>query len=223
MQTSLDHQEDLFAVSASLLTLDTSFRTAKRFALDEMSWVEVVPIWLSGAHLLLQRMMTSVPWRQHDRRMFDQVFREPRLTAQFHRVCDAPEQVLAQAAHVLAKHYGVVYDSMWLNFYRNGQDSTGWHRDYFSCRRTECIVPVLTLGAQRRFLIKPRVGGRSVVFRPMSGDLIVMGGRCQKDWVHSVPKDAGVAAPRMSVNFQSSAQARSDRRSTRLQIVDCLR
>jgi len=86
MQTSLDHQEDLFAVSASLLTLDTSFRTAKRFALDEMSWVEVVPIWLSGAHLLLQRMMTSVPWRQHDRRMFDQVFREPRLTAQFHRV-----------------------------------------------------------------------------------------------------------------------------------------
>jgi alkylated DNA repair dioxygenase AlkB len=100
-----------------------------------------------------------------------------------------------------------VYDSLWLNFYRNGQDSTGWHRDRFSCRRPECIVPVLTLGAQRRFLIKPRAGGASIAFKPGSGDLVVMGGRSQEDWVHSVPKDPGITEPRISINFQSSVQA----------------
>ncbi len=108
------------------------------------------------------------------------------------------------------KDYGVVYDSLWMNLYRHGQDSTSWHRDHPSCRQPECIVPVLTLGATRRFLIKPRKGGRSIAFKPGSGDLVVMGGRSQQDWVHCVPKDPGIAEARISVNFQSSAQARRD-------------
>jgi alkylated DNA repair dioxygenase AlkB len=111
----------------------------------------------------------------------------------------------------LSDYYGVEYDSLWLNLYRGGQDSTGWHRDRFSCRRAECIVPVLTLGASRRFLIKPRDGGASKVFKPNSGDLIVMGGHAQQDWVHSVPKDPTVTSQRVSINFQSSVQARPDR------------
>jgi len=121
---------------------------------------------------------------------------------------NAPERALLDAARALSRHYGVVYDSLWLNFYRDGQDSTGWHRDPFSCRRPECIVPVLTLGATRRFLIKPRTGGASIAFKPGSGDLIVMGGRSQEDWLHGVPKEPGIAEPRISINFQSSVQAR---------------
>jgi len=72
-------------------------------------------------------------------------------------------------------------------------------------------VPVLTLGASRRVLLKPRAGGRSLVFEPEAGDVLVMGGRCQLDWVHSVPKAAGVAGARISVNFQSSEQGRRAR------------
>lgn len=108
----------------------------------------------------------------------------------------------------LSAHYGTGYGSIWLNLYRDGRDSSGWHRDHFSCRRPEYIVPVLTLGAARRFLVKPRIGGASVCFRPQSGDLIVMGGRSQQDWLHGVPKTPGAAGARISVNFQSSAQAR---------------
>jgi len=207
LQVSLGQQDDLFTSGVSSLGLDACFRTAKRVALDEYSWVEVVPNWLSGAHVLLSQMTVSVPWLQHERRMFDKVLREPRLTAQYHDVRDVPEPMLFEAARALSHHYGVTYDSLWLNLYRDGQDSTGWHRDRFSCRRPECTVPVLTLGAQRRFLIKPRTGGRSVVFKPASGDLVVMGGRSQQDWIHSVPKDPTIASPRMSINFQSSAQA----------------
>lgn len=205
---TLRAQEDLFASESATIVLDTSFATAKRIAIDAHSWVEVVPHWMSGASILLERLTTAVPWRQHDRRLFDLTVQEPRLTAEYRHLRNAPDTSLADAARALSDHYGVVYDNLWLNFYRDGKDSTGWHRDRFSCRRPECIVPVLTLGATRRFLIKPRAGGASIALKPGSGDLIVMGGRAQEDWLHSVPKDPGIAEARMSINFQSSTQAR---------------
>jgi alkylated DNA repair dioxygenase AlkB len=203
----LQNQEDLFAIPGSL-ALDATFATAKRIALDERSWVEVVPGWMSGPGILLEDLSTEVPWRQHSRRLFDQLFQEPRLTAEYRDLGSVSHKTLIEAAAALSSHYRVHYDSLWLNLYRDGSDSTGWHWDRFSCRRPECIVPVLTLGATRRFLLKPKAGGASVAFSPRSGDLVVMGGRCQKEWVHAVPKVPGILEPRVSINFQSSMQAR---------------
>jgi alkylated DNA repair dioxygenase AlkB len=140
--------------------------------------------------------------------MFDQNFLEPRLTAEYRDIRTVPHRLLVDIAAALSRHYGVTYDGLWLNLYRDGRDSTGWHRDRFSCRRPDCVVPVMTLGAKRRFLMKPRTGGSSIAFAPRSGHLIVMGGRSQQDWVHGVPKMPGLLEPRISVNFQSSAQAR---------------
>lgn len=204
-------QSDLFGNSNTHFSIDTSFRTAKRLALDAHSWVEIVPGWISGASLLYEQMRNSVPWREHDRRMFNKVFREPRMTAAYENLRDVREQGLLQAVHALSSHYGVVYDGLWMNLYRNGQDSTGWHRDHRSCRKLDCIVPVLTLGTTRRFLIRPITGGRSMSFNPSAGDLVVMGGRSQQDWVHCVPKEPGIADARISVNFMSSAQGVRDR------------
>ncbi len=183
------------------------FSRAARNDLDAGSWVDMVPGWLSGSSRLFDALARDVPWRQHRRQLFRQRFLEPRLTAECRDLRDAPHPALAAAAEALSAHYGIRYDSLWLNLYRDGRDSTGWHRDRFSCRRPECIVPVLTLGARRRFLIKPRRGGTSVGFSPGSGDLIVMGGRSQQDWLHAVPKLAAAVGARISVNFQSSWQA----------------
>jgi len=202
-------QEDLFASHAPDPACDFAFSTAKRTAIDAHCWVEVVPGWMSGSQILFDRLTTAVPWRQHDRRLFDQTFREPRLTAEYKNLRQVRDAVLLKAVSALSQHYGVQYDSLWLNFYRHGEDSTGWHRDRFSCRKPECIVPVLTLGATRRFLIKPRTGGTSIAYKPGSGDLIVMGGRSQQDWLHSVPKEPGISEGRISINFQSSEQAGS--------------
>jgi alkylated DNA repair dioxygenase AlkB len=199
-------QGSLFA-SGGEISVDGTFGTATRTPLDARSWVEVVPAWLVGADSVFERLATAVPWKEHYRRLFERTFLEPRLTAEYGDVRDAPEPVAAMAG-VLSAHYDVRYDSVWLNLYRDGRDSTGWHRDRFSCRRPECIVPVLSLGATRRFLLKPRLGGSAIGFSPRSGDLIVMGGRCQQEWVHSVPKTPGTQEARISVNFQSSAQAR---------------
>lgn len=199
-------QADLFARGGTF-AIDAAFATAKRVALDAHSWVEIVPGWISGADTVFDRLRTAVPWKQHHRRLFERLFLEPRLTAEYRNLRDAPAQIVDMAA-ALSSRYGVAYDSIWLNLYRSGHDSTGWHRDRFSCRRPVCVVPVLTLGATRRFLLKPRQGGSSIAFAPRSGDLIVMGGRCQEDWVHGVPKSPATPGPRISINFQSSAQAR---------------
>ena len=99
------------------------------------------------------------------------------------------------------------YDGLRINLYRDHRDSTGWHGDRPTCKRDECIVPVLGLGAARRFLLKPRDGGHSIALAPASGDLAAMGGRCQRDWLHCVPKQARTAGMRISVNFPSRLQA----------------
>jgi alkylated DNA repair dioxygenase AlkB len=194
--------------SGAQFAIDASFASASRTALDDHSWVEIVPGWMSGPQELFEQLLRGVPWREHYRQLFRQRFLEPRLTAEYRDLREVPHAPLVEAADVLSAHYGTRYDSLWLNLYRSGRDSTGWHRDRFSCRRPECIVPVLSLGATRRFLIKPRRGGASLGLRPRSGDLVVMGGRAQQDWLHGVPKIAGPSGPRISVNFQSSEQAR---------------
>ena len=196
-------QPSLFARSES---------SVRRIALDSRSWLELAGGWLAGADALFARMLEAVPWQQRERRMFEKMLLEPRLTAEIRDLTRVPHPSLREAADALSTQYGVRYDRLWLNLYRDGCDSTAWHGDRISCRREECVVPVLTLGATRRFLIKPRAGGTSLVFRPAAGDLVVMGGRCQRDWVHSVPKDADVGSARISVNFQSSEQARQPQR-----------
>jgi len=200
-------QPDLFAAPAAL-AIDRSFATARRRALDETSWLELVPGWLSGSTSVFEALLMEVPWQQHHRRMFEQVVLEPRMTAQYRRLGDVPHRAIVDAAQALSDHYGVKYDNVWMNLYRNHDDSTGWHRDRFSCRRELCIVPVLSLGATRRFQIKPRAGGASLSVNPRSGDLVVMGGRSQEDWVHCVPKSVRLEQARISVNFQSSTQAK---------------
>jgi alkylated DNA repair dioxygenase AlkB len=187
--------------------VDTTFATAHRIELDATSWVEYVPGWLSGSEHLLAALIAKAGWEQRERWMVNRVVAEPRLTAEYTDLADAPEAMLRTAAAALAAHYGVPYDGLWINCYRDHRDSTGWHGDWPTCKREICTVPVLSLGATRRFLLKPRQGGRSIGLTPAGGDLVVMAGRCQRDWRHCVPKQAVPAGARVSVNFSSRWQA----------------
>ncbi|WP_037080709.1 alpha-ketoglutarate-dependent dioxygenase AlkB [Pseudonocardia spinosispora] len=194
---------------ADELGWDDQFRTARRVALDEHSWVEHVPGWLRGSEQLFELLRREGDWEQRERWMINRQVTEPRLTAEYPDIADAPEALRGIAA-ALSRRYDRTYDGLWINLYRDPHDSTSWHADWPSCKREQCIVPVLSLGSPRRFLIRPRTGGASVRFTPASGDLIVMGGRAQKDWLHMVPKQARPAGPRISVNFKAGEQAVKD-------------
>jgi alkylated DNA repair dioxygenase AlkB len=175
----------------------------RRVALDADSWIEWVPGWLEQPGELFAWLRDHAPWQQRERTMWEQRVVEPRLTAELAELAAAPA-ALRRAAERLSTQYGVSYDSLWLNFYRDGRDSTAWHGDRISRRHRAHTVPVLTLGATRRFLIKRRKGGPSLALWPAAGDLVAMGGLCQRDFQHCVPKAPGSVGPRISVNFQSS-------------------
>lgn len=181
--------------------VDADFTAATRIQLDETSWIEHVPGWLQGSGHLFRELVETAPWEQRDRWMFARKFVEPRLTAEYPDITVAPQPLLHTVAAALTSHYGVDYRSLWINLYRTNRDSTGWHGDLIGKVEEESTVPVLSLGATRRFLIRPVAGGRSVSLKVAAGDLVVMGGRSQRDWRHSVPKQATPAGARISVNF----------------------
>ncbi len=181
--------------------VDVGFATARRVELDETSWLEHVPGWLRGSGRLLDELTATAPWEQRYRYMYGRRVAEPRLTAEYEDVSAAPQRLLHVITAILAQHYGVAYRYLWFNLYRTHRDSTSWHGDPIGKIQEASTVPVLSLGATRRFLIKPAQGGQSVSLSVASGDLIVMGGRAQRDWRHSVPKQATPAGPRISINF----------------------
>ena len=184
------------------------FEEAPRTELDATSWVELHRSWLSSgdADALFAHLASTAPWQQRTRWMFQERVLEPRLTAEYLDLRAAGSPLLDRVADGLSARYGVPYDGAWLNLYRDGDDSTSWHGDRPTCKRPECVVPVLSLGATRRFALRPAGGGTSTSLTVASGDLVVMGGRCQRDWRHAVPKMPRVAAPRISVNFTSTTQ-----------------
>lgn len=136
-----DTQPSLFA--AADVTLDETFSTAVRHELDATSWVDVVPGWLAGDETLLARLIDAVPFTQHQRWMSTSCS----MSAEYPPIADAPEPFVRVIAAALSRRYGVTYDGLWLNLYRDERDSTGWYGDWATCKRELCVVPVLSLGA----------------------------------------------------------------------------
>jgi len=196
---SLSYQASFLGAPAGASELD--FSGARHIALDGRSWIEHIPNWLAQPESLFAELMEIAPWLQRDRWMYTRTVIEPRLTADYPDVAEVPIESLRTIAAALSEHFGVRYSSLWVNLYRDQRDSTAWHGDNIGRVQAESIVPVLTLGASRRFLIRPAHGGHTWTLRPVSGDLIVMGGRAQRDWRHSVPKESTPSGPRISINF----------------------
>jgi alkylated DNA repair dioxygenase AlkB len=128
----------------------------------------------------MEMLMQQAAWEQRSRWMYTQVVQEPRLTAEYPVIADAPQPVLRYLARVLSAHYGQRYTRLWMNWYRDNNDGTGWHADRPADKLDEAVIPVLSLGATRRFLVRPRGGGPSKTIVAHGGDLVVMGGRCTR-------------------------------------------
>lgn len=171
--------------------------------LDDQSSIVIVRQFVSG-HLSFLKELTGLEgWTQRQRWMYNRLVDEPRLTMEYQDINPAPSNLKALAA-VLSERCDIRYDSIWMNWYRDNQDGTGWHRDRPANRLETATVPVVSLGESRRFLIRPAGGGPSRAYILSGGDLLIMRGRCQKDWEHSVPKDRLRSGPRVSLNFMST-------------------
>jgi len=199
-QSSLfDDDEETVAASVD----PTAFDRASVHRLDEHSWITHVPALVQGHTHLLNELAALNIWEQRSRWMYNRMVEEPRLTAEYvdlHRVPSTIDRII----EALRAQYDVLYDRVWMNWYRDHRDGTGWHADRPANKAPTATIPVLSLGAPRRFLIRPASGGPSTVFTPAGGDVVVMHGRCQRDWQHCVPKQSTPAAARMSLNFSAA-------------------
>ena len=111
----------------------------------------------------------------------------------------------ARAAMSDTTRYGVDVDSCLVNLYRDGHDAVAWHGDTVRKLMPTPHVFTVSLGVRRRFELRHRRGGPVVrTYLPGEGDLIVMGGRTQHEWLHAVPRDRRVSGARMSVTFRHS-------------------
>ncbi|WP_405855172.1 alpha-ketoglutarate-dependent dioxygenase AlkB [Streptomyces sp. NBC_01515] len=179
----------------------------RRTALGLGAWIDVLPGWLGGADALFEELAAEVPWRAERRQMYDQVVAVPRLLAYYGAADTLPHPVLAEARDALSAYYarelGEPFTTSGLCYYRDGRDSVAWHGDRIGRgAREDTMVAILSVGAPRDLLLRPVRGGESVR-RPLGhGDLIVMGGSCQRTWEHCVPKTTRAAGPRISVQFR---------------------
>lgn len=202
-------QTSLFALSedSADLGLGPLGGLVVRQHLGRGAWVDLLPGWLSGSEDLFGHLLHQVPWHAERRQMYERVVDVPRLLS-FYGADDAlphPELVAAQTA--LNAHYldqlGEPFVTAGLCLYRDGRDSVAFHGDTIGRGKSEdTMVAIVSLGSPRQFLLRPRGGGVTIKHRLGHGDLIVMGGSCQRTWEHAIPKTAAAVGPRISVQFR---------------------
>ncbi len=183
-------------------SFDRAFATARRIELGRGAWVDHVRGWVSGHDALFALLEGAMRWRSERRVMYERVVDVPRLLA---RVPDDGDghPMLLDMASALRDRYGASFDSIMLALYRGGSDSVAWHRDQGLRDQDEAFVCVVSLGGARRFALRPFGGGASVALSVGWGDLVVMGGTCQRTFEHCIPK-LRRAEPRLAIMFRHS-------------------
>jgi alkylated DNA repair dioxygenase AlkB len=179
-----------------------------RIPLGDGAWVDHLPAWVERADLLFEALVDDVAWRAEERVMYDRTVAVPRLVASYPDPSAYPHPLLAQARSALATYYrgvaGADLATTGLCLYRDGRDSVAWHGDTIGRgARDDTLVAIVSLGWPRRLALRPNGGGRTRMGLELGGgDLLVMGGSCQRTWQHAVPKTARAVGPRLSVQFR---------------------
>ncbi|HEX3588585.1 MAG TPA: alpha-ketoglutarate-dependent dioxygenase AlkB [Pseudonocardiaceae bacterium] len=176
----------------------------ERTVLGDGAWLDVLPGWLTGADTLFDVLSDEVPWQAERRRMYDRVVDVPRLLCFYGEDDALPHPVLDRARDALTAHYaGEPFRTAGLCLYRDGRDSVAWHGDRIGRGSTEdTMVAIVSVGEARPLLLRPRTGGPSHRYPLGHGDLVVMGGSCQRTWEHAVPKTTKPIGPRISIQFR---------------------
>ncbi|SDK37390.1 Alkylated DNA repair dioxygenase AlkB [Nocardioides sp. YR527] len=200
----MDFQGTLFAP-----TDDETTETAyERTHLDRGAWVDIARGWLPDPDDVFAALVNDVPWHEERRQMYDRMVDVPRLLHTYLQGDPLPHPRLAEARGRLTAHYlpelGEPFVTAGCCYYRNGHDSVAWHGDKIGKGRTDdTMVAIVSVGDPRRLALRPHGGrgGKGMSIEMGHGDLVVMGGSCQRTWEHAIPKVSS-AGPRISVQFR---------------------
>lgn len=197
-------QGSLFSDADDPDAFDASFSDLRRIELSDDAWIDRQPGWARDPDGLFVAAREALDWQEGVERIHGQEIPRPRLVAKFSRdALPTGLEVIGEMSEALSRRYGVRLDRITCNLYRDGNDSVAWHGDRIARNLPEATVAILSLGEPRPFRIRPKGGGSSMGWPAGRGDLIVMGGSCQRTHDHSIPKVAA-AGPRIAVMFRHS-------------------
>lgn len=182
--------------------------SVRRTELAHGAWVDLRPGWVTGSDTLFTHLQHQVDWRSERRRMYEREVATPRLLRYYAEGEALPHPMLPRMREVLSAHYrpelGEDFVTAGLCLYRDGRDSVAWHGDRIGRSREEdTMVVIVAVGTPRPLLLRPRGGGESLRFVLGHGDLLVMGGTCQRTWDHAIPKVPGLHGARISIQFRT--------------------
>lgn len=179
---------------------------------------DLYPDFLTPAegYSVLATLQEKAAWSKHTVRVFNQSFRSPRLSAwygepgaayRYSGVTHYPLPWLHELAELkirLEAFFKHSFNSVLLNYYRNGDDGMGAHSDDEAELGRQPVIASLSLGASRRFVFHPRPPncGASIKLHLPHGSVLLMKGRCQRDWKHSLPKTKRAVGPRINLTFR---------------------
>jgi alkylated DNA repair dioxygenase AlkB len=188
-----------------------------RIALAAGAWLDHEPEWLSHAEAdsMLAALRDELLWEQREIVLFGRRVLQPRLIAwagdlgyRYSGQTLEPRAFTPAAGGLLARvraRTGAPFNHVLVNRYRSGEDSMGLHADDEPELGPDPLVAIVSLGAPRRLLVRPRrKADRARHDLELGhGALLVMGGTCQRHYVHGVPRQAGAAGERVSLTFRT--------------------
>ena len=157
---------------------------------------------------------TENDWEQPEITIFGNTVLEPRLSTWHNELGEGYKysgvmrraqpfsELLSDIRNRCAEVTNATFNSVLVNFYRNGQDGLGWHSDNEACNGLEPTIASVSLGATRRFDMRHRKTGETIKIDLESGSLLVMAGKSQQCWVHQVAKTKRVHEPRINLTFR---------------------
>lgn len=197
-------------------------RTApvERLELADGGWVDLVRGFVRDPDGAFGRLHADTPWQQTEVLRYDRYVPERRLSAGRRPESDV---LLRHTDLHLQSRYRVRFEGVAAILYRDGSDFQGLHSDRELRWLDDTLIAIVVLGARRPFVLRPRGSWREassspaagaaagdVVLTPGEGDLLVMGGACQRTWLHGVPA-APTAQARISLTWRwTSRRGRPD-------------
>jgi alkylated DNA repair dioxygenase AlkB len=190
-------QLGLFAPASGPPSFDRDFGKLERVELGLGAWLDRAPAWVGHHQALFDELARDLPWRAESRPMYTRVVAVPRLLAMVEG-----HALIERMRIALSERYGEDFVRVSAALYRDGRDSVAFHGDTTARDMVQATVATISLGAARKFLLKPTEGGSSQAYALGGGDLVVMGGTCQRTWRHAIPKVTAAVGPRIAVMFR---------------------
>lgn len=195
-------------------TQTSLFETAKLQHADWYLDPHFFDLTTASAHLT--NLINSLDWQHYTLKLFGKVLPQPRLTAFYGDKGIAYAysgltlqalpytDLLKQIQTKIEAAYGVKFNCVLANYYRDGNDSMGWHSDDEPSLGPDPVIASVSFGAERSFHLRHRfeVQMPTQKLRLNNGSLLMMQGKSQSHWQHQLPKSKKVFGPRVNLTFR---------------------